>query len=120
MSKLSKVDARRRRHMRVRMKIHGTALRPRMAVYLSNKHMCIQFVDDDTGRTLAAASTLSKSFKESGLRSNTVGAVSLGKMAADAAKQAGVAEVVFDRGGFRYHGKIKAIADSARESGLKL
>jgi large subunit ribosomal protein L18 len=109
-------EARRRRHRRVRGKVQGTAERPRLVVSRSNKGIAAQLVDDMEGRTLAAASwlQLKKSFK--GNKSEQAGEV--GKLLAQNAKQAGVDRVVFDRGGYLYHGRVKALADAAREGGL--
>ncbi len=120
MGKLRKEEARKRRHMRMRQRIAGTAARPRMSVFTSCKHIYIQFIDDDAGKTLASASTNSDEFKKTGEKVNAKGAEALGTMAAVNAKTAGISEAVFDRGGFRYHGKIKALADSARKNGLKI
>ena len=118
---MSKVAQQRRqgriiRHRRVRKKIHGTAARPRLAVFRSNKHLSLQVIDDDAGRTLAAASWLElpKSFKGD----KTEQAAEVGKRLAAAAKKAGVESVVFDRGGYLYHGRVKALAEGAREGGL--
>ena len=119
MAKLTKKELRRRRHNRLRKNIMGTAECPRMSVFVSNAHMYVQFIDDDSGKTLAAASTLSPAFKETGEKSNVQGAEKLGTIAAERAKTAGISSVVFDRGGFTYHGKVKAIAESARKNGLK-
>ena len=109
-------QARERRHRRVRGKIHGTAERPRLAVFRSNKGISAQLVDDDAARTLAAASwlNLKRSFKGT----KTAQAAEVGKLLAANAKQAGIERVVFDRGGYLYHGRVKALADGAREGGL--
>ena len=117
MPTLTKPQARARRHRRVRGKIVGTAERPRLAVYRSNKGISAQLVDDQTGTTLAAATwlTLGKSFKGT----KTEQASEVGKMLATKAKQAGVETCVFDRGGYLFHGRVKALADGAREGGLK-
>ena len=117
MSKLSVLQARRRRHRRVRGKVMGTAERPRLVVFRSNRGIEAQLIDDREGRTLAAASWLGlkKSFK--GNKSEQ--AAEVGKAIAEAAKKAGVETVVFDRGGYLYHGRVKALADGAREGGLK-
>jgi large subunit ribosomal protein L18 len=117
MSTLSIREARLRRHRRVRGKVRGTAERPRLAVFRSNRGIFAQLVDDDTGRTIAGASWigLPKSFAGS----KTEQATEVGKRVAEAAKQAGVESVVFDRGGYLYHGRVKALADGAREGGLK-
>ena len=117
MSSLSTRQARERRHRRIRGKVTGTAERPRLAVFRSNKGIFAQLVDDGSGKTLAGASWLglAKSFKGS----KTEQAAEVGKQIAAAAKKAGVEEVVFDRGGYLYHGRVKALADGAREGGLK-
>src|SRR5689334_16214897 len=110
--------ARGRRHERVRKTVEGTATRPRLAVYRSLTHIYAQVIDDAKGRTLAAASDVEKDLKATAgnktARAKAVGAA-LGKKAVDA----GVTQVVFDRGGNKYHGRVKALADAARESGLK-
>jgi len=120
MGKLKKVEARKRRHQRLRKKISGTVERPRMAVFASNKHMYVQLIDDNTGHTITSISTLSEEFKKSGSKATIKGAEFLGELAADKAKAAGINEAVFDRGGFSFHGKIKALTDSARNRGLKI
>ncbi len=121
MGKLSKIDARARRHKRLRNKISGTAECPRMAVFVSNKNMRVQMIDDNAGKTLASASTLSAEFKKTGAKaSNVKGAEALGTIVAEKAKAAGISTAVFDRGGFRFHGKVKAIAEAARKNGLKI
>jgi large subunit ribosomal protein L18 len=109
-------QARERRHRRVRGKIRGTAERPRLSVFRSNKGISAQLVDDDAARTLAAASwlNLKRSFKGT----KTEQAAEVGKLLAANAKQAGIETVVFDRGGYLYHGRVKALADGAREGGL--
>ena len=116
MSQITTREARLRRHRRVRGKIRGTAERPRLYVFRSNRGVFAQLVDDDAGRTLAAASwkELPASFKGD----KTEQAVEVGKRLAAAAKKAGVETVVFDRGGYLYHGRVKALAESAREGGL--
>jgi large subunit ribosomal protein L18 len=110
-------ESRARRHRRVRGKVAGTAERPRLAVFRSNRGIEAQLVDDETGRTLAAASWISlpKSFKGD----KSAQATEVGKLLAANAKQAGVEAVVFDRGGYLYHGRVKALADGAREGGLQ-
>jgi large subunit ribosomal protein L18 len=116
MSTLSVREARQRRHRRVRGKIFGSAERPRLVVFRSNRGIEAQLVDDLEGKTLAAASWLNlKSFKGS----KTDQAAEVGKLLAQNAKQAGVETAVFDRGGYLYHGRVKALADAAREGGLK-
>ena len=117
MATLTTREARARRHRRVRGKVSGTAERPRLAVFRSNAGISAQLVDDVAGRTLAAASWLGlkKSFK--GTKSDQ--AREVGKLLAAAATKAGVETCVFDRGGYLYHGRVKALADGAREGGLK-
>ena len=113
-----KQRARVRRHYRVRKKVRGTAERPRLAVFRSNKHISAQVIDDVAGRTLAAASSTEASTR-SGATGNKEAAAAVGKRLAERAKAAGVSKVVFDRGGFRYHGRVAAVADAAREAGLE-
>jgi len=107
------------RHLRLRKKISGTAARPRMCVTFTANNMYVQFIDDEAGVTLAAESTLSADFKALNLKRNIEAAKAVGKLAGAKALAAGISEVVFDRGGVMYHGKIKALADAAREAGLK-
>jgi large subunit ribosomal protein L18 len=108
------------RRYRIRKKVIGTQLRPRMAVCFSNENIHVQFIDDGAGVTLAAASTLSKSTPDrEKLAANVSSAKIIGTLAAKVAIEKGIQEVVFDRGGARYHGKVKALADAAREAGLK-
>lgn len=108
------------RHWRVRKKVSGTKERPRMAVFFSNEHIQVQFIDDTAGKTLAAASTLSKATPDrEKLGANAASAKTIGTLAAKAAIDKGIKAVVFDRGGARYHGKVKALADAAREAGLQ-
>jgi len=116
MSKATARQLRERRHRRVRGKIRGTAERPRLAVFRSNRGIFAQLVDDDAGKTIAASSWigLPNSFKGD----KTGQATEVGKRLADAAKKAGVEQVVFDRGGYLYHGRVKALADGAGEGGL--
>jgi large subunit ribosomal protein L18 len=110
----------RLRHWRVRKKVSGTAERPRMNVFFSNQNIYVQFIDDVAGRTLAAATTLKKAAPDGAkLAANAAGAKALGTIAAQAAKSKGISQVVFDRGGARYHGKVKALADAARAAGLQ-
>jgi large subunit ribosomal protein L18 len=110
--------ARVRRHNRVRKTVRGTAERPRLAVFRSSRHISAQVIDDTAGRTLAAASTV-----EAGLRSqptaNRAAAAGVGTLVAERARAAGITKVVFDRGGFRYHGRVAAVAEAAREGGLE-
>jgi len=107
------------RHRRVRKKIHGTAARPRLAVFRSNKHIVAQVIDDDAGVTLAAASTVEANLRATGPGSSVAAADRVGALVAERAKAAGVSTVVFDRGGFNYHGRIAAVADAARQAGLE-
>jgi large subunit ribosomal protein L18 len=107
-----------RRHHRVRKNVSGTSERPRLAVYRSNKHIVAQVIDDGSGRTLAAASTLEKDAR-GGATGNRQAATAVGRKVAERAKAAGVTKVVFDRGGFLYHGRVAAVADAAREAGLE-
>ena len=116
-----KVRLQQLRRWRIRKKVVGSRARPRMSVCFTNKNIHVQFIDDDAGVTLAAVSTLSKSVPDRDkLAANVVSAKKLGQFAAEAAKAKGIQEVVFDRNGARYHGKVKALADAAREAGLKL
>ena len=108
-----------RRHRRVRKKVHGTAARPRLAVHRSNKHLVAQVIDDDAGRTLAAASTAEADQRSAGSGSTVDAASRIGQLVAERAKAAGVDTVVFDRGGFIYHGRIAALAAAARDAGLE-
>ena len=117
MTTLTKLQARERRHKRVRGKVIGTAERPRLVVYRSNKGISAQLVDDLEARTLAAASWLN--LKKSSKGTKTEQATEVGKLLAANAKQAGIESVVFDRGGYLYHGRVKALAEGAREGGLK-
>jgi large subunit ribosomal protein L18 len=113
----SRADARRRRHYRVRRRIHGTATRPRLAVYRSNRYVYVQIIDDEAGRTLASASSQEAGLRDRKLTVET--AAEVGKLIGSRAKDAGIKSVLFDRGGFLYHGRIKALADAAREEGLE-
>ena len=117
MSKINRKEGRRRIHARIRKKVAGTAARPRLAVHYSNQHVYAQVIDDVAGRTLVSASTLDKSFESAA--SNVESAAKVGALLAERAKAANVSAVVFDRGGHLYHGKIKALADAAREAGLQ-
>ena len=109
--------ARLKRHKRVRAKISGTASRPRLAVYRSNAHICAQVIDDVAGVTLVSASTHEKDFQGNG--GNKVAARAIGRLLAERANAKGITEVVFDRGGYLYHGRVSELADGAREGGLK-
>jgi large subunit ribosomal protein L18 len=113
-----KTNSRTRRHLRVRKKVRGTAARPRLAVFRSSKHVYAQVIDDVAGRTIASASTMEVSASSTG--GGTVAAAkSVGERVAERAKEAGVETVVFDRGGFKYHGRVAAVADGARGKGLE-
>ena len=109
--------ARLKRHKRVRAKISGTASRPRLCVYRSNAHISAQIIDDVAGVTLVSASTHEKDFQGNG--GNKVAARAVGKLLAERANAKGITEVVFDRGGYLYHGRVSELADGAREGGLK-
>jgi len=118
-SKKSRSEVRRKKHMKLRNRFSGTAARPRLAVFRSNNHMYAQIIDDTVGNTLVAASTLQKDVKAELEKTNNVEAAAyLGKVIAEKALEKGIKDVVFDRGGFIYQGKIKALADAAREAGL--
>ncbi len=114
-----KEASRQRRHRRVRKKVRGTAARPRLSVFRSSKHIYAQVVDDVSGTTLASASTMEAEAR-SGATANVDAAKGVGKRVGERAKSAGVESVVFDRGGFRYHGRVASVAEGAREAGLKL
>jgi large subunit ribosomal protein L18 len=111
-------QARIRRHRRVRKKVAGTAERPRLAVFRSNKHISAQLIDDDAGRTLVAASTVEAGLRE-GATGNVEAARNVGRLVAERARVAGIDKVVFDRGGYLYHGRVAALAAAAREAGLE-
>ncbi len=108
-----------RRHRRVRKKVHGTAARPRLAVYRSNKHISVQVIDDDAGVTLAAASSVEAAQRAAGNGGSVAAAQRVGELIAERAKAAGITSVVFDRGGYAYHGRVAAIAEAARTGGLE-
>ncbi|MCB1218631.1 50S ribosomal protein L18 [bacterium] len=108
------------RHRRLRKRVAGTAQRPRLSVFRSNRHIYAQVIDDSTGKTLAAANTLMESVKGSGAGKKPLELAGMvGKAVAEASKGAGIDRVVFDRGGFKYHGCIKSLAEGAREAGLE-
>ena len=111
--------SRLRRHRRVRKKVHGTADRPRLAVHRSNRHLVVQVIDDDSGRTLAAASTSEADQRSAGSGATVAAASRVGTLVAERARSAGIERVVFDRGGFIYHGRIAAVAAAARDAGLE-
>ena len=118
-SKKSRKEVRVKKHMRLRNRISGTASTPRLAVYRSNNHMYAQIIDDVAQKTLVSASTTQAEVKEDLEKTNDVAAAAkVGTVIAKRALEAGITEVVFDRGGFIYHGKVKALADAAREAGL--
>lgn len=119
-TKADKNKARLKRHLRVRKKINGTAARPRLSVFRSSKHMYAQLIDDVAGVTLAAASTKDKELTEAiGNGGNVEAAAKVGDLIAKRAKEKGISVVVFDRGGYLYHGRIQALATAAREAGLE-
>ena len=112
--------ARKRRHLRIRKKVIGTSERPRLSVYRSLNHIYAQIIDDTRGHTLVSASTLDKEFKEyKGHKGNVEAAKKVGSIIAERALRSGIKRIVFDRGGYKYHGSIKALADAAREGGLE-
>ena len=118
--KNSRQETRVKKHDRIRNRFSGTAERPRLAVFRSNNHMYAQIIDDTVGNTLVAASTLDKDVKDKLEKTNNVEAAKyLGTVVAKKALEKGIKEVVFDRGGFIYHGKVAALADAAREAGLQ-
>ena len=119
-SKESRQLVRAKKHMKIRNRFSGTAERPRLAVFRSNNHMYAQIIDDTVGKTLVSASTTQKEVKAELEKTNNVDAAAyLGTVIGKRAVEAGIKEVVFDRGGFIYHGKVKALADAAREAGLE-
>ena len=107
------------RHVRLRKKVSGSSERPRLAVHFSGKNINAQVIDDETGKTLASANTTEKDIAGKTPRANVETAVKIGKIVAERAKAKNINKVVFDRGGFIYHGKVKALADAAREGGLE-
>ncbi len=119
-SKESRTKVREKKHLRIRNRFAGTAERPRLAVFRSNNHMYAQIIDDTVGNTLVSASTLQKDVKAELEKTNNVDAASkLGEVIAKKALEKGITSVVFDRGGFIYQGKVKALAEAAREAGLQ-
>lgn len=114
MKLISREDYRARRHRRLRKKVEGTADRPRLSVMVSNRHLYAQVIDDDAGKTIAAVSTART---DGGVTVDK--ATELGRTLGGLVKEKGIKEIVFDRGGFKYHGRVKALADAARETGLK-
>jgi large subunit ribosomal protein L18 len=117
MPQVNKNEIRVRIHKRIRKKVNGTPERPRLAVFRSLKHIYAQVIDDHAGRTVAAASSNDKGVEFDG--GNIAGAKEVGRLVAERAKAKGVTSVVFDRGGYLYHGRVKALADAAREAGLE-
>ena len=115
-SKINKDAVRRRIHTRIRKRVEGSPTRPRLAVFRSIKHIYVQLIDDWAGSTLVSASSAEKGSLDGG---HVAGAAAIGKLVAERAKEKGVTKVVFDRGGFLYHGRIKALAEAAREAGLE-
>lgn len=118
MAKRSRQDSRRAVHLRIRKKVRGTAVRPRLAVFRSLNHIYVQVIDDQAGVTLCSASTVEKA---SGVKAggNVEAAKAIGHLIAERAKEKGITNVVFDRGGYLYHGRVKSLAESAREAGLQ-
>ncbi len=116
---MNKNETRQKRHRRVRKRVDGTAKRPRLNVYRSTDHIYAQVIDDAQGHTLASASTLDSGLRDGKNGGNVEGAKAVGKSVAERAKAAGITKVVFDRGGYLYHGRVKALADAAREGGLE-
>lgn len=116
-TKLDKNKVRKKRHARVRTKIQGTAERPRLNVYRSNKYIYAQIIDDVAGHTIVSASSLEKDFEGAG--SNVEAAAKVGELIAKRAVEKNITSVVFDRGGYLYHGRVKALAEAARENGLQ-
>ncbi len=119
MAKRSPRELRLRRHNRVRRRVAGSTQRPRLAVFRSNIHIYAQVIDDSTGHTLVAASTVEKALGEQVTGTKVEQAKAIGAVIAERARAAGVTKVVFDRGGFKYHGRIQALANAAREGGLE-
>ena len=122
MAKSSRKQSRARRHARVRRNVAGTVSIPRMSVCCTQKHVYVQFIDDVDGHTMAAASSLEPEFKGDGktIKANIDTAAKVAEVAAKRAKDANISRIVFDRGGFKYHGRVKAVADAVREAGLTM
>jgi len=119
MAKLSRNEQRKKRHLRIRRRVVGTPARPRLCVYKSLRHIYAQLIDDTRGRTLAAASTLEPEVREKIKTANVEAARLVGELIAQRARERGIREVVFDRAGYPYHGQVRALAEAAREGGLK-
>jgi large subunit ribosomal protein L18 len=117
--KTSKNEIRERIHIRIRKKLRGTAERPRLAVFRSTAHIYAQVIDDSKGVTIVAASSVEKNLESTKSGGNVAAAKEIGKRVAERAKEKGIGKVVFDRGGYIYHGRVKALADAAREAGLE-
>ena len=121
MAKISNNQIRRRIHTRIRRRVRGTSERPRLVVFRSVKHIYAQVIDDTQGQTLASAGSVEKTAgeKTTGSGGNVAGAKAIGKLVAERAQDKGIKAVVFDRGGYQYHGRVKALADAARAAGLQ-
>jgi len=119
MPRRSSIDQRRARHRRLRKKVTGSAERPRLCVNFSGNHIRAQIIDDQNGKTIASVQTTEKDLVAQSIRPNVAGAEQVGKLLADRSRKNNVSRVVFDRGGFKYHGKVKALADAARGEGLE-
>ena len=115
--KIEKKEIRQRIHKRIRRKLSGTGERPRLAIFRSVAHIYAQVIDDTKGATIVSASSVDKAAKTNG--GNVAAAKAIGKLVAERAKEKGIKSVVFDRGGYQYHGRVKALADAAREAGLE-
>ncbi|SDU25897.1 LSU ribosomal protein L18P [Verrucomicrobium sp. GAS474] len=116
---LTKKAIRNRVHTRLRRKVTGTTERPRLSINFTGRHITAQIINDEEGKTLVSVHTTEKSLDSAALKPNAKGADHVGKLVAERAKEKQIAKVVFDRGGFRYHGKVKALADAARAAGLE-
>lgn len=119
MGRLTRTEQRLKRKARIRRRVHGTADRPRLCVYKSLHHIYAQVVDDERGHTLAAASTLTPELRARGVKATVEGARAVGALVAQRARERGIRRVVFDRGGYPYHGQVRALAEAAREGGLE-
>lgn len=119
MARATRTEHRLKRKARIRRRIHGTVDRPRLCVYKSLHHLYAQVVDDSRGRTLVSASTLCPALRERGVGNTVDGARAVGALVAERAREAGIRQVVFDRSGYPYHGKVRALAEAAREGGLE-
>jgi large subunit ribosomal protein L18 len=117
---MAKIDATQMRHRRIRKRVQGTTARPRLSVHFSGKNIYAQVINDEDGKTIVAVSTTEKEFKgDKNMHANKATAEKVGKLVAERSKGKKITRVVFDRGGFLYHGKVKALADAAREGGLE-